>query len=463
MDQLTRDPRLTGTSIADSVLHLIGNTPLVALPRLAEKHRILGLLTLKQEAANPGGSAKDRPALRMILDAEQSGQLRPGGTIVEPTSGNTGVGLAIVAAQRGYRCILVTTDKVAPEKIALLRAHGADVVICPAAVEPDDPRSYYRTAERLQQQHDAYRPDQYTNPSNPAAHQQSTGPEIWQQTDGRITHLVAGAGTSGTVTGIARYLKAQNPNIVIVVADPHRSLYSGGDGRPYLVEGVGEDFIPAAWDPALYDRILPITDRDSFAAARDITRTEGILVGGSGGTAIAAGLTVAREAGPDALTVILNPDTGRGYLSRVHDDHWMARNGFLDAEHGPYVRDAIRLSGRQPGQLHPGARARYAISLLRDHELPAMPVTTGPHPYTTSEIVGTIELETLLSAATADPAALDLRIDALMGRPAATVGIGENAADARKTLQQQGQRIAVVLDGGYSSHVIDRADLHPAA
>ena len=239
------DPRLAGTDIAASVIDLIGHTPLVRLKRISEIHGIQSVLAMKMETTNPGGSSKDRPALEMILAAERDGLLRQGGTIVEPTSGNTGVGLAIVAAQRGYSCVFVMTDKVAPEKVALLRAYGAEVVVCPVAVAPEDPASYYSVAERLTVERAAFRPNQYANPNNPLAHYLTTGPELWRQTAGRITHFVAGAGTSGTVTGVARYLKEQNPAVKIIVADPEASVFSGGSGRPYLVEGVGEDFYPA--------------------------------------------------------------------------------------------------------------------------------------------------------------------------------------------------------------------------
>ena len=320
---------MDGTEIADSVLDLIGNTPLVRLKRVSELEGLTCTLAMKHEVTNPGGSAKDRPALEMILAAEASGELQPGGTIVEPTSGNTGVGLAIVAAQRGYSCVFVMTDKVAPEKVSLLQAYGAEVVVCPVAVPPDDPQSYYQVAERLTAERRAYRPNQYQNPHNAHAHTHTTGPELWRQTAGRITHFVAGAGTCGTITGTARYLKSMNPDVKIIAADPEGSVFSGGSGRPYLVEGVGEDFFPAVWDPDLLDDIIPISDEESFLTARHVSQTEGILIGGSGGMAVAAALQVARRAAPTDIVVVLNPDSGRGYLSRVFDDAWMANYGFL--------------------------------------------------------------------------------------------------------------------------------------
>ncbi|MEO5725268.1 MAG: pyridoxal-phosphate dependent enzyme, partial [Ilumatobacteraceae bacterium] len=316
------DPRLQGTQIAASVLDLIGDTPLVVLKRISEIHQLPALLVMKMETTNPGGSSKDRPALEMVLAAEREGLLRPGGTIVEPTSGNTGVGLAIVAAQRGYKCVFVMTDKVAPEKVALLRAYGAEVVVCPVAVPPEDPQSYYSVAERLTTERNAFRPNQYANSNNPLAHEKTTGPELWRQTAGRITHFVAGAGTCGTITGTARYLKSQNPDIKVIAADPDASVFSGGSGRPYLVEGVGEDFFPAAWQPDLYDEVIPISDEESFLTARQVSREEGILIGGSGGMAVAAAIRVARSAGAGDIVVVLNPDSGRGYLSRLFDDEW---------------------------------------------------------------------------------------------------------------------------------------------
>ena len=258
------DARLEGTEIADSVIDIIGDTPLVRLKRVTEIEALPCVLAMKMETSNPGGSSKDRPALEMILQAERDGLLQPGGTIVEPTSGNTGVGLAIVAAQRGYRCVFVMTDKVAPEKISLLRAYGAEVVVCPVAVAPEDPESYYSVAARLTDELSAFRPNQYANAANPRAHELTTGPELWRQTAGRITHFVAGAGTCGTITGTARYLKSQNPRIKIVAADPEGSVFSGGSGRPYLVEGVGEDFFPTAWQPELYDEIIAVSDEESF-------------------------------------------------------------------------------------------------------------------------------------------------------------------------------------------------------
>jgi cystathionine beta-synthase len=360
---------------AASLLELVGETPLVRLDRIGA-----GLpctLLAKLEFMNPGGSVKDRPALEMIGAAERAGLLTSGGTIVEPTSGNTGVGLAIVAARRGYRCIFVMPDKVAPEKMALLRAYGAEVVVCPTTVAPDHPASYYSVSDRLTREiPGAYKPDQYHNPDNPRAHEKTTGPELWRQTGGRITHFVAGIGTGGTITGVARYLKAQNPAVQIIGADPEGSVYSGGSGRPYLVEGIGEDFWPDTYDASLVDRVVAVTDRESFLMARRITSEEGILVGGSAGTAVWAGLQVARDLGPDDVMVVLIPDSGRGYLSKLYDDKWMADHGFLQAG-GRTVADVLdRRSKRLPSLVlvPPDATVRAAIALLRVLVISQLPV-----------------------------------------------------------------------------------------
>ena len=324
---------------ADSILDLVGRTPLVRLGRIT---RGLGprdrqpLLLAKLEMLNPGGSVKDRIGLAMIEAAERDGLLRPGGTIVEPTSGNTGHGLAIAAALRGYRCVFVMADKQSPEKQALLRAYGAEVVVCPTDVPPESPDSYYSVARRLARDiPGAFSPGQYWNPANPAAHEATTGPEIWGQTAGRITHLVASTGTGGTISGVGHFLKAQNAKVVVVGADPEGSVLSGDTARPYLTEGVGEDFLPATFDPSVVDRWVRVPDGDAFRMARRITREEGILAGESCGTATVAALTVAQEltdagAGQEAVIVVILPDGGRNYLSKLYDDDWMREHGLLE-------------------------------------------------------------------------------------------------------------------------------------
>ena len=310
----------------------IGGTPLVALDRLAAG--VAPRVVAKLEHMNPGGSVKDRIAMPMIEAAERAGLLKPGGVIVEPTSGNTGVGLAMAAAVKGYRCIFVMADKQSEEKRALLRAYGAEIIICPTDVAPDDERSYYRVSDRMAREiPGAWKPDQYTNPANPDAHYTTTGPEIWEGTEGRITHVVAGVGTGGTISGIGRYLHEQNPALVVVGADPQGSVFSGGAGQPYLTEGVGEDFWPETYDTGVCDLIVRVSDRDSMLTARQATAAEGILVGESGGTALWAALQVARSVeDADALFVVLLPDSGRNYLGKLYDDDWLREVGILGAD-----------------------------------------------------------------------------------------------------------------------------------
>src|SRR5690625_4238033 len=305
----------------ESVLDLIGNTPLVKLNAVARD--VPATVLAKVEYLNPGGSVKDRIAVKMVDDAEKDGLIGPGGTIVEPTSGNTGVGLAIVAQQRGYRCVFVCPDKVSEDKRNVLRAYGAEVVVCPTAVPPEHPDSYYSVSDRMVAETEgAWKPDQYSNQNNPRSHYETTGPEIWRQTEGRITHFVAGIGTGGTISGVGKYLKERSDGRVqIIGADPHGSVYSGGTGRPYLVEGVGEDFWPQTYDRDICDRVIEISDKDSFLTTRQLAREEAMLIGGSGGMAVAAAARLALDQqDPDAVIVVLLPDGGRGYLTKVFDD-----------------------------------------------------------------------------------------------------------------------------------------------
>ena len=452
------DPRLQGTQIADSVIDLIGHTPLVRLRRISEVEGLPSVLAMKMETTNPGGSSKDRPALEMILAAERDGLLRPGGTIVEPTSGNTGVGLAIVAAQRGYRCVFVMTDKVAPEKISLLKAYGADVVVCPVAVAPEDPQSYYSVAERLTAELDAFRPNQYANPANPLAHEKTTGPELWAQTAGRITHFVAGAGTCGSITGTARYLKAQNPDIRIVAADPEGSVFSGGSGRPYLVEGVGEDFFPAAWVPELYDEVIAISDEESFLTARRISEVEGILIGGSGGMAVAAAIQVARRADPDDIVVVLNPDSGRGYLSRVFDDDWMANFGFV-RECDECVGAVLETRHGVPELLYvnPDQTVRAAVELMRANGVSQLPVCKNTPPFAAAEVSGSVDELDVMEAIARDPSVLSTPVEKVMGPKLPTIGVGQKVERAVKMLETS--PALLVLSGGRPLAVISRTDI----
>lgn len=451
--------------VADSLLDLVGNTPMVRLGRLRASAGLTCDLVAKVELFNPGGSVKDRPAIAMIDAAERAGLLKPGGTIVEPTSGNTGVGLAIVAAQRGYRCIFVMSDKMSDEKIALLRAYGAEVVVCPTAVPPEHPDSYYSVADRLTRETpDAFRPDQYSNPHNPAEHERSTGPEIWRQTDGRLTHFVAGVGTGGTITGVARHLKAQNPAVQVVGADPAGSVYSGGTGRPYLVEGVGEDFWPSTFDPALVDRVVEVSDAESFAAARRVTREEGLLIGGSCGTAVHAALVVGAELGPEHLVVVLLPDSGRGYLSKVYNDEWMTRFGFLRSA-GPTAGDVLDAKRSVAGSELPDLvivtkeqPTRRAFSLMRDLGVSQVVVAvTDALPLAAKEVSGTLSELALMDRAFRDPSILDRPAGEVMEPPMPMVGVGETVTDVVEALDR-GPSV-LVLDGGHPVGVLTRQDV----
>lgn len=444
--------------IHDSVLDLVGNTPLVKLRRIGED--LPCPVVAKIEAVNPGGSSKDRPAVAMIDAAERQGLLKPGGTIVEPTSGNTGIGLAIVAAQRGYRCIFVVTSKVGAEKVDLLRAYGAEVVICPVAVAPEDPASYYSTAERLVKEiPGAFRPNQYHNLANPQAHFETTGPELWSQTEGRITHFVAGAGTGGTLTGVGRYLKSKNPDVQIIAADPEGSVYSGGSGRPYLVEGIGEDFFPDTYDTSIIDRTIAVSDRDSFLTAREVTESEGLLIGGSCGTAVNAAVQVARECGPDDLVVVLLPDNGRLYLSTVFNDEWMAGYGFLRGS-GPVVADVLD-SRRQdvPDLLYvqPDATVSEAVQMMSDHGVSQLPVAKGEMPLANAEVMGSVSELRIMDLAFGNDAVLDKTVEDIMGPKLRTVGSGQPIAMAVEMLESCSALL--VLDGGRPRAVVSSSDV----
>jgi cystathionine beta-synthase len=462
IDRITdKGPRLDAV---DSLLDLVGNTPLVRLDRMARD--IPGQLLAKLEFLNPGGSVKDRPAITMIEAAERDGRLTKGGTIVEPTSGNTGVGLAIVAARRGYRCIFTMPDKIAGEKISLLRAYGAEVVVCPTAVDPEHPDSYYSVARRLTENTPgAFMPNQYANPHNPEAHELATGPEIWRQTSGRITHLVVSIGTGGTISGTGRYLKAQNPAVQIIGADPEGSVYSGGTGRPYLVEGIGEDFWPETYDREVADRVVMVSDRDSFLTARRITREEGILTGGSGGTAVWAAIEIGRQLGSDAVIVVILPDSGRGYLSKVYDDGWMSDHGFLRAgSAGDTIEELLSAKGHTDGtsipplvHVHPSESVRSAISVLREYGVSQMPVLKAEPPLSLAEVVGTVTDRDLLERIVRDPAALDLPVAEVMGPPLPMVGSGEPVDVASYRLAESAA--VLVLDNGHPTGIVTRSDL----
>jgi cystathionine beta-synthase len=410
-----------GREVAPDLLALMGDTPLVALDRLSRD--VPPTVVAKLEMLNPGGSVKDRIGISMVEAAEAAGILKPGGTIVEPTSGNTGVGLAIAAARKGYRCIFVVPDKVSSDKVALMRAYGAEVVVCPTAVEPEDPRSYYSVSDRLADQPNAFKPNQYFNQANPQTHMLSTGPELWRQTGGRIDAFVCGVGTGGTATGVGRYLKERNPDLTVVGADPEGSLYSGDQVRPYLVEGIGEDFWPPTFDPAIVDVWERVSDQESFAMARRCTREEGILVGGSCGTALVAALRYAATQPADASIVVLLPDSGRGYLSKLYDDTWMTEHGFVEHTAGAgTIGDVLRAKGeRLPPvvHLHPDEQVVQAIALLKEYGVSQMPVfADGVHDHASADdIVGSVRENALLDAALRDPGVMSKPIMEVLQPP----------------------------------------------
>lgn len=444
--------------VASSIIDLTGNTPLVRLDRMAKGIR--PTLLAKLEFLNPGGSVKDRPSITMIEEAERQGLLRPGGTIVEPTSGNTGVGLAIVAARKRYKCIFVVPDKVSQDKINVMRAYGAEVVVCPTAVEPDNPNSYYSVSDRLAREiPGAFKPNQYENPANPLAHELTTGPEIWEQTKGRVTHFVAGVGTAGTISGTARYLKSKNPDIQIIGADPVGSVYSGGTGRPYLVEGVGEDFFPGNYDPTVIDRIIAVSDTDSFNTARRLTAEEGILTGGSSGMALAAAIELGKELPHDAVVVVLLPDSGRGYVTKFYSDSWMADYGFLHAT-GPSAQDVLRAKASGIPEIvhvHPHETVREVASIMREFDVSQVLAVNAEPPLVMGEVAGSVNEADLLRMTFGNQAVLDEPISQHLGPIPPVIGAGESVTDVIGKLDKNDALL--VVDEGHPIGILTRSDL----
>ena len=441
---------------SESILDLVGHTPMVRLQKVARG--VKPVILAKLEQLNPGGSVKDRIALTMVEDAERSGMLRPGGTIIEPTSGNTGHGLAMVAAIKGYNMVFVMPDKMSAEKISLLRAYGADVVVCPTNVERESPQSYYSVAERLSHEiPGAFQPNQYFNQRNPEAHYRTTGPEIWEQTEGRVDVLVSGMGTGGTITGVARYLKERKPSVHIVGADPEGSIYSG-PVHPYKVEGVGEDFMPGTMDIKLIDQVVQVNDKQSFVAARRLAREEGILVGGSSGMALHAALEVARDRGPEDVIVVLFPDTGRNYLSKFFNDEWMRQNGFLARLGAVRIREVLadHAQGMPPLVTVEASRTvGDAIDLMQQYGISQLPVTADANGHL---VVGSLQERTLLDRVYRDPSVVTTAVSAAMDAPLSQVGVDSSIDDAFEPLLR-GEQAVLVVESGEPVSVITRSDL----
>lgn len=446
--------RTTGPIYCENALEAVGGTPLIKLHKVTDGAACLVLA--KVEYVNPGGSVKDRPAVAMLDAAERQGLLKPGGTIVEPTSGNTGTGLAMAAAIRGYRCILVMPDKMSKEKIDLLRAYGAEVVITPTNVPPDSPESYYGVANRLAAEiPGAFQPNQFHNHFNPDAHYQTTGPEIWEQTRGLITHLVAGIGTGGTISGTARFLKERNPAIHVIGADPEGSIYSGDIPRSYAVEGIGMSYLPETVDLRVIDEMVRVSDRDSFLMARRITREEGLLVGGSSGTAAVAAVKLAKTLPADAIVVVIFPDSGRGYMSKIYSDDWMIANGFLaDGKRRATVGDVLRTKTPLPPLItvQQDDTVKTALDLLRQYEISQLPVMQG------HEQVGSVNDVGVMQSVFDHADIIHQPVSEVMGRPFPALEQFEDLERAYKLLTLANPAI-VVIDEGEPVGVLTRQDI----
>ncbi|HEX4588705.1 MAG TPA: cystathionine beta-synthase, partial [Gemmataceae bacterium] len=437
----------------DNILQSVGRTPLVRL-----RHVARGLTVpvyVKVESGNPGGSIKDRVAVAMISDAERKGLLRPGGTIIEATAGNTGVGLAMVAAVKEYRCIFVLPDKMSHEKISLLKAYGAEVVITPTAVAPDSPESYNGVADRLSREiPGAWRPNQFVNLSNPDIHYRTTGPEIWQQTEGRVTVFVSGVGTGGTISGVGRYLKEQNPDVKIIGADPEGSVLSGGTGKPWKVEGIGEDYVPRTFNSQMVDDWVRVPDTESFQVAREIARREGMLLGGSSGTNVAAALRYAQRLSGTQVVVAIGADTGRNYLSKFYDDAWMAENKLTATEQPAYsVGDLLRnRSQREMVTIAPSATVAAAIELMQGRGISQLPVLDDGKP------VGSVQEVTLARVLHDHQDPAKVPVGDIMARPLPTVDVRTHLDEAYRLLLAGHTGVLAVQDGKVVD-IVTRIDL----